>query len=627
MKDIVSPVPMNTKTSVLVLSVSVIVGLAIIDVNTQVVTQSLEASIGQLSRFCFNENFVPKYTDSGDSGGSRIQSSLFGFVIGIFLLIFSVLFSFAVERFAVKFSFVIGRALRACVPNVTSERINKNLNCRMIHISGQMSVEVSASDDEVSYTPNRSAVVLKRRVEILQWHEHKEKHEETRDGSKHVTYTYSYTLGWTENDVDSSGFHEQNGHFNPPRVIPLKSKTFYAEAHVGAYRMSAEQTQKLKRFHVSELSPEAAASVSTTLLKLPEGYKYVGLRDGSCLTRVEGQATARGEAYWSSLYDEYSNLPRKFLYIARAVGDGCAATPGDVRICYDAVHEGPVSLAGVLQYDSFRAFNERDAHTASGRLAELLLPSGGSCEDERGAASGGCCRGCCGGFCDAAWGAVWQIIYLCMATDARTSILPVEERAVGAAGLFRDEDTKFHTRLALLRGGAALLLWLSLGLVLGPVSTLLSFLPLVGGLLQGLFAIAAFILAALLWLTVAAVAWFSSHPYGLAALLLVEVTPGAEARPAPPALSLCPLHTHTHKSTHVHTQESRYPCAALAAMPPRPPLAPARTEPAGRGAGGFALREGGPGGRCAAGDMGAAGGAGGWRRRVGPAAARGAVRA
>jgi hypothetical protein len=254
---------------------------------------------------------------------------------------------------------------------------------------------------------------------------------------------------------------------------------------------------------------------------------------------VEGQATARGETYWSSLYDEYSVLPRKFIYVARNAGaEGPAdhATAGDLRICYDAVHEGPISLAGVLQYDSFRAFNERDAHTTNGRLAEQLLPGGGGAEEDASAGSGGgCCGGCCGGFCGAAWGAVWQIIYLCMGTDARTSILPVEERAVGAAGLFRDEDTKFHTRLALLRAAAAALLWLALALVLGPVSTLLSFLPLVGGLLQGLFAVAALLLAALLWLSVVAVAWFSSHPYGLAALLLVEVMPHTDTQPTPPA--------------------------------------------------------------------------------------------
>jgi hypothetical protein len=492
--------PFDAGTGLCGLFITVILGLALLDVNTQLVTHSLYSSLGQIWNICFNEKPVTfSSTNSGDDWSTQIQKSLFGFIVGIFLLIFSVLFSFGIERFAVKFSFVIGRAKRACVPNVTSERINKNLNCRMIHVTGPMSVEASASDDELGYTPSRSAVVLKRRVELLQWHEHKHKHEETRDGHKHVTYSYSYTLGWTEHDIDSADFHEHDGHVNPPRAIPIKTQTFYAETHVGAYRISAEQIQKLKRFHVSELTPEAASKVTPKLLKPPQGYTYVGLRDGSCSTRVEGQATARGETYWSSLYDEYSVLPRKFIYVARNAGaEGPAdhATAGDLRICYDAVHEGPISLAGVLQYDSFRAFNERDAHTTNGRLAEQLLPGGGGAEGDA-LAGGGCCGGCCGGFCD--------------------------------------EDTKFHTRLALLRAAAAALLWLALALVLGPVSTLLSFLPLVGGLLQGLFAVAALLLAALLWLSVVAVAWFSSHPYGLAALLLVEVMPHTDTQPTPPA--------------------------------------------------------------------------------------------
>jgi hypothetical protein len=499
--------------------------------------------------------------------------------------VFSVMFTFGIERFAVKFCFVLGRAKRACVPNVSSERINKNLNRRMVHITGQMSAESGATDDEIGYRPNCTPIVLKRTVEVLHWHEHKHSHPETCNGKSHTTHTYTYSLKWTEHDVDSASFDEQHGHTNPRRAIPIKSKTFYADTRVGAYRMSPEQLHKLKRFHVSELTPEAASAASALLRQPPDGYAFAGLRQGMRQTRIEGQATARGEAYWSSLYDAHATLPRAFLYVARAAAaeannDGLG-TAGDLRVSYDVVREGPVALAGVLQSGSFRAFNERDAHTARGLLTDQLLPSpaGTAGRDDGGpAATAG---GCGGGFCAGSAWAVDRLIRLFMDSEAPAAVLLVEERAAGVASLFRDEDTKFHTRLAMMRGAAALLLWLAGYLVLSPVAALLSFLPVVGGVLQGVFGVAALLLAALLWATVAAVAWFASHPHGVMLLLLAEVPPP----PAPPP----PLRARVRPAPHrpLPYQSASRPAADPAAPRPRRSAADA---PGGAGAGGEPVR-------------------------------------
>ncbi len=98
---------------------------------------------------------------------NRIKDAVVGFFIGIILIIVSLVFTFAVEKFAVKKWLVTGRAKRACVPDVDCASINRNLNCRVIHTKGRMTTDESAKDTDLNFSPDIKAVVLKRTVEIL----------------------------------------------------------------------------------------------------------------------------------------------------------------------------------------------------------------------------------------------------------------------------------------------------------------------------------------------------------------------------------------------------------------------------------------------------------------------------
>jgi hypothetical protein len=455
--------------------------------------------------YCCEFSF--SHPDNGESDLTifRIKDAAIGFLVGIVLFFGSFFFAFAIERFAVQKWLITGRAQKACVPNVSSSAVNSNLNRRVIHTTGKLSAEDSAKDSELNFSPDQKAVVLRRNVEILHWREERITEKEST--------TYKYHLEWTEKDIDSSDFKEKAGHENPHRSISLKSKTFHAVTHLGAYKLSAQCLDKLKRWHVSELTAANTAGLSPLITQPGPGSSYTGLRDGTRPTRVEGQAQARGEAYWSSIMDETKDLPRKFAYVRRETAaaavatdvsgaygaTGSLGTPGDVRVSYDLILEGDASVVGVLQEGTFRAYTERDAHTVSGLLEEQLIPGDDGKDGDAAAGDG--------------TGLFEQIFRLVMQSPSgSTALLLVEERAATADQLFADETAKFRTRLSILRLACYIALSLGIYLMLNPIAELLSFLPFVDGLLKSLFFIVALLVGLVLWSLAVAVAWSGPRP-------------------------------------------------------------------------------------------------------------------
>jgi hypothetical protein len=299
--------------------------------------------------------------------GDRVTDAIVGFIIGIVLFFFSFAFSFAIEKFVVTRWLVSRRAKRACVCDISPISVNRNLNCRMVHMTGDMQAVDPIRDDLVGFSSKETAVVLKRTVEVFQWHEHSKTEKERT--------IYTYELKWSESDIDSAKFHQEAGHKNPTRPIPsLHSSPLYAHVNVGAYKMSQEQLEKCKRWHPSDPTDDDLPMISSRITSPPDGYHFAGIHAGERMTRIEGQTVSRGESYWSSIFEEAKLLPRKFIYIKCSSdshdgvhGDTSTTCVGDIRVSYDVIREGPVSLVGILQDDTFRAFSERDAHMISGR--------------------------------------------------------------------------------------------------------------------------------------------------------------------------------------------------------------------------------------------------------------------
>jgi hypothetical protein len=346
-------------------------------------------------------------------------------------------------------------------------------------------------------------VVLMRKVEALQWKEHVEKtNDETR---------YTYLLEWVEEDIDSTSFKQTGVYFNPRRPAEFVSKTFYATTSIGAYTMSTEQMDKMKRWHPSVIDEASLQSVTGTLKSTPwEGLRFAGLKQLTRSTRVEGQVQSKGEAYWSSIGDEYQELPRVFLYLERTGGNGgggapggygstgTAGTAGDIRISYDVIREGPVSVIGVLQDDTFRPFTELDAHQVDGKLAKDPEQVRKALEAEQ----------------DSCFDPLFALLF--ESKHARTVLL-VEERPATKQQMFDDEHSKFASRLAILRIVAYLLLSVGLFLILYPIAEAVSFIPFLGEHLKSiiafLLAVVALIAGLVLWMALVGLAWCANRPW------------------------------------------------------------------------------------------------------------------
>ena len=488
--------------------------VAVVDVSTGSVTSALfgrrlphyHSSLGlQGTEVLLQQKTEVLDMTTSRSWFSRMGDAIIGVFVGIVLLILSIGLTFATEQFAVKLELILGRAQRACVSNAPSASINANLDCRMVHMQGDMTIQKAkdAQDGDFGHAPNERAVVLKRTVESLQW---KENVEKTND-----TTTYTYTLEWVEEDIDSSSFKQSAMYTNPKRPAAYVSKTFYSTTNLGAYTLSKDQLDKLKRWHPSVIDEDSLKYVAGPL-KNPsqDGLRFSGLKQMTRKTRVEGQVEDKGEEYWTSLSDDFQDLPRVFWYLERSgeakgpqpsSGYGStssAGSVGDIRISYDLIRPGPVSVIGVIQDSTFREFTEHDAHNVDGRLTKDPIEIKRALEAEQ----------------DSCFDPLLAVLF--DSKHARTVLL-VEERRATKEHLFDDEHKKFASRLTLLRAATYFFFALSIFLIFYPVAEVFSFLPLIGEHIKNLIAFVLAMLSLLagliLWLFFAGIAWAANRPW------------------------------------------------------------------------------------------------------------------
>ena len=262
----------------------------------------------------------------GKSYGQRIVESLWGFLIGIFLVIFSVPIMWIVEQDAVEYFLILSRCRKGTRKITDSSKVTYQYDQRPIYLHGILNIpyeDVAQAhrDLETGFELPQPVIRMKRTVEVYQWV------ESSRQGENSTEY--SYDLKWSETDSDSNRFKESYGHYNPPRTPNIHSKTTECSCpHVGAFQLSTEQVFKLKRFIDCPIT-EFNSLINQH--KVERGPKYDSSTD----------------------------------YIT-CNGSLSAPTPGTMRICYEAIMTGsPVSLVAVQQGKTFRAFTKQDAHQAA----------------------------------------------------------------------------------------------------------------------------------------------------------------------------------------------------------------------------------------------------------------------
>jgi hypothetical protein len=289
----------------------------------------------------------------------------------------------------------------------------------LVHASGRATA-ASPVQDPV-FDVSAQALGLRRTVEMFQWVERREKRSEKRaDGSTREYEVFRYEQAWSDDYQNSNDFNQPDGHRNPPAPMFSSEQFKVAEVRVDARPLDPLIAADIDGWEAlpvtpAQLPPNLAASFSAA-----DGWLFSG-------------ESIRGPAL------------------------------GDVRIRFEQIPEGPVSLLAALE-------------------SEQLRPA-------------------------------------TVASDSAFFLIARGEQ--GAPALIEDARSANSVLAWVLRVGGFGLLWLGFGLCMRPLVRLAEWVPLLGRLVGGLAAVVSFCLAAVFSLLAISTGWLWHRALWLLGLLLL----------------------------------------------------------------------------------------------------------
>jgi hypothetical protein len=215
--------------------------------------------------------------------GSRLVESIKGVLFGVVLFAISFPLLWWNEGRAVQ----TARSLEEGATSVVSVTgLVPSNEGKLVHFSGQATTAETLADHELGVTA--LALRMQRNVEMYQWYEKSESHENT-GGSKTTVYTYDKK--WSPSLIRSTDFKE-SGHDNPPQmpVRPLDQAS--SKAKLGDFDLSADiierHVDKWQPIPVDQFVPSGSAGGPLNLpaafrgkIRLEEGAFYLGADPGS----------------------------------------------------------------------------------------------------------------------------------------------------------------------------------------------------------------------------------------------------------------------------------------------------------------------------------------------------------
>jgi hypothetical protein len=309
-----------------------------------------------------------------------------------------------------------------------------------------------------SFGVNESALKLKRVVEMYQWKEVK-KTETINNigGSQTKQTTYSYHKVWSSSLVNSSRFGQPQGHENPAK-LPYDNREWTADIRLGAHRLSGPFINQIDTYETYPLSQQTYAAMDAPL---------------------QSTFKLRGGKYVS--------------------GDQSNPEIGAVRIHYEVIRPADISVIGKQNGSLIEAYDT----TRGGFISGIARTTSDGDTNVSGILV-----------------SAWRSFDASAKKKAGTIAL-LEMGAVDAGSMFSDaaDENRVSTWLWRLAGFA--LMSLGLVLVLGPLTTLADFIPLVGllvGASLGLIAVlGAFVLS---FLTIS-LAWVFYRPFIAGGLIVL----------------------------------------------------------------------------------------------------------
>ena len=356
----------------------------------------------------------------------RLKDSVGGVLVGGVLGLGSVAMLWFNEGRAVDRAAALAEG-RGAVVAAQVDTVDPSQDGKLVHVTGEAKTSGEVADSQ--FGVRRVAVRLRRKVEMYQWHARRRSGKKSgKSGNRKDPRDYTYERRWDDDVENSDRFADPSGHQNPPRM-PFESKTYSAASVSLGARQLGELVKKMSQFEASNLEASDVNSMPPDLRnrgKLQAGLLYLGGSSGPA----------------------DPNNPRV----------------GDVRISYELVRPGPVSVIAAQAGSNFRPFE-----TATGQL--FMLHTGTKSADQ----------------------------------------------------MFAAEESANTMLTWVLRFVGWFMMFMAFTLMTRPLVVIFEWIPLLGGLIGAGVGFFSFLISAFLSLMIIAVAWFAVRPMLSIGLLVLGV--------------------------------------------------------------------------------------------------------
>jgi hypothetical protein len=175
----------------------------------------------------------------------RIGGAFEGILVGLVLFIAAFPVLFWNEGRAVRGYKTLNEGAGSVI-SLPEARVLSEYDGELVHVSGQAVTDEIVTDPEFEVAVR--AIKLKRKAEMYQWKESKQRKTRKKlgGGQKTVT-TYSYSKSWSSSLIHSDNFKKPGGHHNPDSM-PYQSKEFVAsEVALGEFKLPRSLVVKINK--------------------------------------------------------------------------------------------------------------------------------------------------------------------------------------------------------------------------------------------------------------------------------------------------------------------------------------------------------------------------------------------
>ncbi len=259
----------------------------------------------------------------------RIGRSIGGLVIGLLLILVAIVLLFWNEGRAVTTAKALAEGA-GIVVSASADQVDPANDGKLVHVEGNVTAGSTPADPDFGIAA--PGLRLVRSVEMYQWRQDSRSETTTKvGGGEETVTTYTYSKGWSDRAIDSSGFRQPSGHANPS--MEIQDRTYQVpEATLGAFTLDRPVLDQVGDDTRLPVRPDQVAAVRAAF----QGQTKVSVVDGR-------------------------------IYLGK---DPAAPAVGDYRIAYSIAPAGSYSVIGKQAGVMFRPYATRAGY-------DLLMVSSG----------------------------------------------------------------------------------------------------------------------------------------------------------------------------------------------------------------------------------------------------------